>query len=72
VSFYSFSRIRFPFPNRRIAIIAVGMLTAAIAIADWLINPNVSLGLLYFLPMLLAAAHLAPPEIAREMEAEAA
>jgi two-component system sensor kinase FixL len=63
VSFYSFSRIGFPLPNRRVAIITAGVLTAAIAIADWLIVPNVSLGLLYFLPMLLVAAHLAPWEI---------
>ena len=63
MSFYSFSRIGFPLPNRRVAIITAGVLTAAIAIADWLIVPNVSLGLLYFLPMLLVAAHLAPWEI---------
>jgi two-component system, LuxR family, sensor kinase FixL len=63
VSFYSLSRVRFPLPNRRIAIIAVGLLTVAIAFLDWLIVPNVSLGLLYFLPILLAA-HLAPREIA--------
>ena len=59
-------------PNRRIAIIAAGLLTAAIAFTDWLIVPNVSLGLLYCIPMLLPAAHLKPWEIAREMEAEEA
>ena len=59
-------------PNRRIAIIAAGLLTAAIAFTDWLIVPDVSLGLLYCTPMLLPAAYLKPWEIAREMEAEEA
>jgi len=72
VGIYRFLRIGFPLPNRRIAIIAVGLLTAAIAFADWLIVPNVSLGLLYCIPMLLPAAHLKPWEIAREIEAEEA
>ncbi len=30
----------------------------AIALADWLIEPNVALGVLYFLPLLFLAAHL--------------
>ena len=59
-------------PNRRIAVIAVDLLTARIAFTDWLIVPNVSLGLLYCIPMLLLAAHVKPWEIAREMEAEEA
>gem|GEM_PF-3271584 len=59
-------------PNRRIAILATGLLTARIAFTDWLIVPNVSLGLLYCIPMLLPAAHIKPWEIAREMEAEEA
>ena len=69
---YSFLRNGFPLPNRRIAILVVGLLTAAIAFADWLIVPDVSLGLLYCIPMLLLAAHIKPWEIAREMEAEEA
>ena len=59
-------------PNRRIAVIAVDLLTAAIAFTDWLIVPNISLALLYCIPMLLPAAPLKPWEIAREMEAEEA
>jgi signal transduction histidine kinase len=64
VGIYRFLRNGFPLPNRRIAIIAVGLLTAAIAFTDWLIVPNVSLGLLYCIPMLLLAAHVKPGEIA--------
>ena len=69
---YRFLRIGLPLPNRRIAIIVVGLLAVAIAFADWLIVPDVSLGLLYCIPMLLPAAPLKPWEIAREMEAEEA
>ncbi len=39
---------------------AVGLLAAAIAIADWSVGLDVSLGILYIIPMLLAALVLKP------------
>ncbi len=40
------------------ALVVAGILVAAIALADWLIETNISLGFLYFFPVVLAAGFL--------------
>lgn len=51
-------------PDRRTTMIAAGLLTVAIAALDATTSANVSLGLLYLLPVAIAAVQLKPIEIA--------
>lgn len=49
--------------GRRAALLTASLILLAIALADFLIRPNVSLGLLYFLPFLVAAGQLSRVQI---------
>jgi hypothetical protein len=50
--------------NRRTAIVLALLLTACIAVADWVVVPHVSTELLYLFPILIAAGHLERSSIA--------
>jgi two-component system sensor kinase FixL len=58
------SLTRFLPPTRRAALLAASITIVAIACADFLIVPSISLGLLYVFPFLIAAGHLSRIEIA--------
>ncbi len=45
--------------SQRQPILIAGLLTTAIALLDWRVQPNISLGYLYIFPVLIAAGHLA-------------
>jgi two-component system, LuxR family, sensor kinase FixL len=64
VDYQVLGRIQPLLTNRRIAFGLCLAVTAVIACADWIAVPNVSLGLLYCIPMVLAAAHLSSLNIA--------
>lgn len=49
--------------HRRGTLGLAAILTTATAAADWRIEPNVSLGFVYVIPVLLASIHMAPWEI---------
>lgn len=50
-------------PNRNAVLLASAAMIAAIALVDWLTLPYVSLGLLYLLPIMLAAGFLPRPAL---------
>src|ERR1041384_8494225 len=56
-------RLHSPFTNRRAAIILALAMTSVIAYVDCFIMPNIALGLLYCIPMMLISAPLKPGEI---------
>jgi two-component system, LuxR family, sensor kinase FixL len=50
--------------RRRGTIITATVLAVAIAVVDWVVEPNLSLGFLYIFPVMLAGAHFSHGQIA--------